>query len=119
VTEFNPEKFDEKYEYYFEEIERAYSDAYQQLHGEYNSEILRAVDRHVLSESEPVYEGNGEFRVLLPDDTQERARSLPGDEEAFNTVLEAFTATIERELRVSSSSKTKHSVCDNIPGTNY
>jgi len=98
VTEFNPEKFEEKYQYYFDDIERAYSTAYQQLHGEYNSDILRAIDRNVLSESEPVYEGNGEFRVSLPDDLDERAQSLPGDEEAFNTVLEEFTAEIEREL---------------------
>lgn len=98
MTEFNPEKFEEKYQYYFDEIERAYSDAYQQLHGEYNSEILRAIDRNVLSESEPVYEGNGEFRIILPDDLEERAQSLPGDEEAFNTVLEEFTAEIKREL---------------------
>lgn len=99
MTEFNSEKFEEKYQYYFDELERAYSDAYQQLHGEHNSEILRAVDRNVLSESEPVYEGNGEFRIMLPNDLEERAQSLPGDEEAFNTVLEEFTAEIERELR--------------------
>jgi hypothetical protein len=98
VTEFNPEQFEEKYQYYFDEIEKAYSAAYQQLHGEYNSDILRAIDRNVLSESEPVYEGNGEFRVILPDDLDERAKSLPGDEEAFNTVLEEFTAEIEHEL---------------------
>ncbi len=99
MTEFDPEKFEEKYQYYFEEIERAYSDAYQQLHGECDSALLRAVDRNVLSESEPVYEGNGEFRISLPADVGERAQSLPGDEEAFNTVVEEFTDRIERELR--------------------
>ncbi|MEF8782884.1 MAG: DUF5783 family protein [Haloarculaceae archaeon] len=99
MTELDPEKFEEKYEYYFEEIEKAYSTAYQQLHGEYNSEILRAIDRHVLSESEPVYTGDGEFRIILPGDMEERAQALPGDEEAFNTVLEEFTAGIEHELR--------------------
>jgi hypothetical protein len=98
MTDFDPEKFEEKYEYYFEEIEKAYSDAYQQLHGEYNSEILRAVDRHVLSESEPVYEGSGEFRIVLPDDMEARAQSLPGDDESFNTVLAEFTAEIEDGL---------------------
>jgi hypothetical protein len=98
VTEFNPEKFENKYEHYFEEIESAYSDAYQELHGEYNSEILRAIDRQVLSESEPVYEGNGKFRISLPEDVEERAQSLPGDKEAFHTVLDEFTTEIEQQL---------------------
>lgn len=98
MVEFNPEKFQDKYEYYFEEIESACSDAYQQLHGGYNAELLRAIDRQVRSESDPVYEGNGEFRVVLPDDTREPAQSLPGGEAAFNTVLAESTAGIEREL---------------------
>jgi len=90
MTKFDPEKFDNKYEHYFEEIEQAYSDAYQQLHGGCDSEILRAIDRKVLSESEPLYEGN--------DDIDERAQSLPGDEESFNAVLDEFTTRIEHEL---------------------
>ncbi|MEF8829174.1 MAG: DUF5783 family protein, partial [Haloarcula sp.] len=53
----------------------------------------------ILSESEPVYEGDGTFSVRLPDDTAARAKSLPGDEETFDTVLSAFTDAIERELR--------------------
>lgn len=99
MTEFDPEKFDQKYVHYFEELETAYSNAYDHLHGQCDSKILRAIDRQVLSESEPVYEGNGEFRVELPDDVEERARSLPGDQEAFDAVLAAFVDRIEQELR--------------------
>jgi len=99
MTTFDPEKFEEKYVYYFEELEAAYSNAYDQLHGQYDSEVLRAIDRQVLSESEPVYEGDGAFRVVLPEDLDERRRSLPGDEGTFDAVLEAFVAGIERELR--------------------
>ena len=99
MTEFDPEKFDEKYVYYFEELERAYSNAYQQLHGRVDSEILKTVDRQVLSESEPVYEGDGSFRVVLPDDATDGVRPLPGDEEAFDAVLDDFTDRIESELR--------------------
>lgn len=99
MTEFDPEKFEEKYVYYFEELEAAYSNAYQQLHGQHSSEILRAIDRQVLSESEPVYEGDGEFRVVLPDDLDKRAQTLPGDEATFNPVLDEFTDRIECELR--------------------
>jgi hypothetical protein len=99
MTEFDPEKFEEKYVHYFEELETAYSNAYQQLHEKVDSEVLRGIDRHVLNESEPVYEGNGNFHVVLPDDVEERAESLPGDAETFNKVLDEFTTRIESELR--------------------
>jgi len=99
MTEFDPEKFDEKYVYYFDELETAYSNAYEQLHGQRDSEILRAIDREILSESEPIYEGDGEFRIALPDDVGERVQSLSNDEERFTAVLEEFTDRIEQELR--------------------
>lgn len=99
MTEFDSEKFDEKYVYYFDELETAYSNAYQQLHGQADSEILRAIDREVLSESEPVYEGDGQFRVVLPDDIAERKQTLPGDEQTFDAVLTEFVDRIEDELR--------------------
>lgn len=99
MTQFDPEKFEEKYVHYFEELETAYSNAYQQLHGQHDLEALRAVDRRVLSESEPVYEGDGEFRVDLPDDLDERLQSLAADEEQLVTVLDEFVSQIERELR--------------------
>lgn len=99
MPQFDPEKFEEKYVHYFEELEAAYSNAYQQLHGNYDSELLRAVDRRILSESEPLYEGDGEFSVALPDDLDERLQSLSGEEERLVTVLEAFVDEIERELK--------------------
>jgi hypothetical protein len=43
MTEFEPDKFEEKYVHYFEELETVYSSAYQQLHGQTNSEVLRAI----------------------------------------------------------------------------
>ena len=99
MTEFDPEKFEEKYVYYFEELEQAYSNAYQQLHGRYDSEVLRAVDRKVLSESEPVYRGDGEFDVELPDERVEEVRAAVGDDEQFDAVLEEFRDRIENELQ--------------------
>ncbi len=98
MTEFDPEKFEEKYVHYFDELETAYSNAYQRLHGRYDSELLRTVDRRILSESEPMYEGDGVFSVALPADVDERLRSLPGDEERLETILEEFVDEIEREL---------------------
>ncbi|WP_323171632.1 DUF5783 family protein [Natrialba sp. PRR66] len=97
TAEFDPEKFEEKYVHYFDELEEAYSNAYQQLHGQVDSEVLRAIDRQVLSESEPVYEGSGEFSVALPENPRERVGAV--DDEEFEAVLSAFTERIERELQ--------------------
>ncbi|SDK24555.1 DUF5783 family protein [Natronorubrum texcoconense] len=97
MTEFDPEKFEEKYVYYFEELEEAYSNAYNQLHGRYDSTVLKAIDRKVLSESEPFYEGSGEFRVEIPDDVEERVGAV-ADHEQFDVVLEELVERIEREL---------------------
>ncbi|QRV15473.1 hypothetical protein JMJ58_00805 [Haloterrigena salifodinae] len=99
MTEFDPEKFEDKYVHYFEELQEAYSNAYNQLHGRYDSEILKAIDRNVLSESEPFYEGDGEFRVELPDERVEEVRSAVGKPEQFDTVLEELVTRIEAELR--------------------
>ncbi|WP_440765345.1 DUF5783 family protein [Natronorubrum sp. DTA7] len=98
MTEFDPEKFEEKYVHYFEELEEAYSNAYNQLHGRYDSTVLKAIDRKVLSESEPFYEGDGEFRVELPDDARERVGAV-ADHDQFDVVLEELVERIERELR--------------------
>ncbi|NUB91843.1 hypothetical protein HTZ84_08415 [Haloterrigena sp. SYSU A558-1] len=99
MTEFDPEKFEDKYVHYFEELQEAYSNAYNQLHGRYDSEILKAIDRNVLSESEPFYEGDGEFRIELPDERVEEVRSAVGEPERFDTVLEELVTRIEAELR--------------------
>lgn len=98
MTEFDPDKFEEKYVHYFEELEAAYSNAYNQLHGRYDSEILRAIDRKVLSESEPVYLGEEEFRIDLPEDRVAEVRASVGDPEEFDTVLEEFRERIADEL---------------------
>jgi hypothetical protein len=99
VTEFDPEKFEAKYVHYFEELETAYSNAYQHFHGRYDSTLLKAIDRRVLDESEPYYEGDGEFRVELPENPRERAGSVPVDDETFEAVLREFVDRIELELR--------------------
>lgn len=77
----------------------AYSNAYQRLHGQADSEVLRAIDRQVLNESEPVYESDGRFRISLPDDIEERRQAVPSDEEVFDAVPMEFVERIEDELR--------------------
>ncbi len=99
MTEFDPAKFEDKYVHYFEELEAAYSTAYQRLHGRYDSALLRAVDRQILAESEPVYEGEGEFTVRLPPDVDDRLKAVRGERETVENLLETFTSEIEKELR--------------------
>jgi len=99
MTEFTTAKFEQKYVHYFEELEKSYSAAFQTLHGEYDSTVLQAIDRQVLNESEPVYEGDGQFRVELPADPWDRVGDLHVSEEEFNAVLETFVEEIERELQ--------------------
>ncbi|THE64373.1 hypothetical protein D8Y22_13245 [Salinadaptatus halalkaliphilus] len=113
MTEFDPEKFEDKYVHYFEELEAAYSNAYQQLHGQYDSTVLKAIDRQVLSESEPFYVGDestadsidtqsestndSPFRLELPDDPGARVGTV-ADHDRFDIVLEELVDQIEREL---------------------
>jgi hypothetical protein len=97
VTTFDPEMFEEKYVHYFDELQEAYTNAYQSMHGRYDPELLRAIDRRVLDESEPFYEGDGEFRIEIPDDPYARV-DVSADEGTFATVLEEFVDRIELEL---------------------
>lgn len=99
MAAFDPEKFEDKYVHYMDELQTAYRNAYQHFHGQYDSTLLRSIDRQVLSESEPFYEGNGEFRVELPDNPRERAGDVPVDDETFDAVLQEFVDRIELELR--------------------
>ena len=97
MTTFDPEKFEDKYVHYFDELQESYKNAYQYMHDRHDSTLLRQIDRQVLDESEPVYEGDGEFRVELPDDPHDRVQNIP-DEEKFDTILHEFVARIEIEL---------------------
>ena len=99
MTEFDPEKFEDKYVHYFEELQQAYKNAYQSMHGHYDSTLLRAIDRQVLDESEPVYEGDGEFRVVLPDDPIGRMQTGAVDAERLEATLQEFVDRIELQLR--------------------
>jgi hypothetical protein len=97
MTEFDPEKFEDKYKHYFPELQRAYGQAFETMNDAYNSELVHAIDQQLLAESEPFYEGDGEFRVELPED-----RSLSGvvaDEETREAVLDRYVEEIETELR--------------------
>ncbi|WP_123537042.1 DUF5783 family protein [Halosimplex salinum] len=100
MAEFDPEKFEDKYANYFTELQRAYKQAFETMNDRYDSELIHAIDQQILSESEPFYEGDGEFRIELPDDPTERLSGvLAADDEKVETILDRYVDEIESEIR--------------------
>ncbi|GAB3666829.1 DUF5783 family protein [Halopiger thermotolerans] len=99
MADFDPEKFEDKYANYFPELQQAYKNAFNRMNDRYDSELVHAIDQQVLNESEPFYEGDGEFRVELPDDPYDRISGVLVEEERFEEVLENHVEEIETELR--------------------
>jgi len=99
MADFDPEKFEDKYEHYFAELQRAYKQAFETMNDGYDSELIHAIDQAVLSESEPFYEGDGEFRVELPDNPVEQLGDLIVDEEKAEAVLDRYLDELEAELQ--------------------
>lgn len=100
MTDFDADKFEDKYEHYFPELQRAYKQAFDTMNDAYDSELVHAIDQQVLAESEPFYEGDGEFRIELP---VEPAAKLDGlvviDDEKLETVMDRYLAELESELQ--------------------
>ena len=99
MAEFDPEKFEDKYVHYLAEMEQAYRSAFETMNGAYDSELVHAIDQQVLAESEPVYAGDGQFRVRLPDDPTGRIQGVLADEAKRSATLERYVEEIELELR--------------------
>ena len=99
MTDFDPEQFEDKYVHYFPELQQAYKNAFNRMNDRYDSELVHAIDQQILNESEPFYEGDGEFRIDLPDDPYDRLNGVIVDEDRFETVLDAHISEIERELQ--------------------
>ncbi len=99
MADFDPERFEDKYANYFPELQQAYKNAFNRMNDSYDSELVHAIDQQVLNESEPFYEGDGEFRVELPDDPYDRLSGVVVEEERFEQLLEKHVEEIERELR--------------------
>lgn len=97
MTEFDPEKFEEKYANYFTELQRAYRNAFETMNDRFDSELIHAIDQQVLAESEPFYE-NGRFRVVLPDDPLDRLTAVVVAEGKASEVLNRYREEIESEL---------------------
>ena len=97
MTDFDPERFEDKYANYFPELQRAYRNAFETMNERYDSELVHAVDQQVLNESEPFYE-DGRFRVELPEDPTDRLAGVVVDEETARETLDRYVAEIEAEL---------------------
>ncbi len=97
MTEFSPEKFEDKYANYFPELQTAYKNAFEHMNDRYDSELIHAIDQQVLNESEPFYE-NEEFRIELPDNPKERVTGIVVAEEKLDAVLTEYVETLEAEL---------------------
>ncbi|WP_121744202.1 DUF5783 family protein [Natronorubrum halophilum] len=98
MADFDPDKFEDKYANYFPELQQAYKNAFNRMNDTYDSELVHAIDQQVLNESEPFYEGNGEFRIELPEEPYERLSGVVVEEERFEKVLEQHVEEIETEL---------------------
>jgi hypothetical protein len=110
MSEFDPEKFEDKYEHYFPELQRAYRQAFEAMNDRYDSELVHGIDQQVLAESEPFYEGDGKFRVELPDDPADRlAGVVIVDEEKLEGVLDRYVEEIATQLRVVFGFENSHS----------
>lgn len=99
MAEFDPEKFEDKYVHYLPELETAYKRAFEVMNDRYDSNLVHAIDQQVLNESEPFYEGEGEFRIELPDEPFGRLEQVVADQARFEAVLEEYCARLEAELR--------------------
>ncbi|WP_459192919.1 DUF5783 family protein [Halosimplex sp. J119] len=100
MAEFDPEKFEDKYANYFTELQKAYKQAFETMNDRYDSELIHAIDQQILAESEPFYEGDGEFRIELPEDPTDRLSGvLVVDDEKVETILDRYVDEIESEIR--------------------
>jgi hypothetical protein len=99
MTDFDPEKFEDKYAHYFNELQKAYKNAFNRLNEQYDSELVHAIDQQILNESEPFYQDDGEFEVELPENPTERVQGIVVDDEKLEQLLAIYVEEIERELR--------------------
>jgi hypothetical protein len=99
MPEFDPGKFEDKYVHYLTELQRAYRNAFEYMNDRYDSELVHAIDQNVLNESEPFYEGDGAFRIELPEHPSERLGDVLIEEEKLDAVLAEYVDRLEREIR--------------------
>ncbi len=98
MSEFDPEKFEEKYVHYFPELQEAYKRAFETMNEAYDSGLIHAIDQQVLNESEPFYD-EGTFTIDLPESPADRVTGVVVDEEKLEAVLDRYVTELQTELR--------------------
>lgn len=98
MAAFDPDKFEDKYEHYFTELQQAYKRAFDRMNDRFDSELVHAIDQQVLNESEPFFDSEEGFRVELPNEPYERISGVLVERERFESVLEEHVEAIEEEL---------------------
>ena len=100
MTDLDPETFDEKkYVDYFPKLQQAYKNAFNRLNEKYNSEMVHAIDQQILNESEPFYEGDGEFRIEIPENPTDRVQGVLADDDDLRELLDIYVEELERQHR--------------------
>jgi hypothetical protein len=100
MSELTPEQFEaEKYVDYFPQLQTAYKRAFDDMNDAHDSELVHGIDQAILSESEPYYEGDGEFRLELPEDPIARLDGVLVADDDAREVLDAYTGRICAHLR--------------------
>lgn len=99
MATFDPERFEEKYVHYLEELEAAYKAAFETMNERFDSDLVHAIDQRVLNESEPTYDEADGFHIDLPEDPTARLSGVLASEEKVEATLERYVEELERELR--------------------
>ncbi|KTG29283.1 DUF5783 family protein [Haloferax profundi] len=98
MTDFDPEKFEDKYVHYFPQLQRAYKNAFETMNDEFDSTLIHGIDQQILNESEPFYD-DGDFFVELPENAPERLTAVEIADDELDAVLDRYVDEIEGELR--------------------
>jgi len=61
--------------------------------------LVHGIDQTILAESEPHYEGDGEFTVELPDDPLSKLDGVVATDEKTQHVLDRYLEELRGELR--------------------
>ncbi|MFT4933299.1 MAG: hypothetical protein ACI91T_003204 [Natronomonas sp.] len=98
MADFDAETFEaEKYTEHFTELQRAYKNAFETMNGQYDSDLIHAIDQQVLNESEPHF-ADGRFEVELPEDPADRVTAVNVDDGTLSETLDHYTDEIVAEL---------------------
>ena len=95
---FDPDRFEEKYVHYLTELQNAYREAFEAMNDAYDSQLVHAIDQQVLNESEPFYEGDGEFRIEVPEKPYDRLSGVVVERDRFEQVLSVYVEELEGAL---------------------